>query len=479
MWVIRGWMEDGRINDALNAIDGLDREGLKGASIDYLYGMAFALKARGYIALGTGGSEIGMSLDDAVMYLERAVKEDPELARDAFLPLAEAAWYGQKLDVARPAAEKAVARASADPDAHFMLGRVALSQYSAERVTAENVAAADANWETARKALAKAAELMGKPTDAARVDQLARIRVDLGHTYVWKEKFDEARREYAEAISWKPGLVDMARVHSLIGGERFRGMMEMAASSMEGHPGTHDADVAAVQWWLGWARYEQKDYAQADKAFSTAAAKWPEYVNSWFYIALSRYHQQDYEGSVAALRRHFDEDPSDLVATIGQSSETNLRIVDFLVGWLAKKDRFEEAAILSDVQAAVDPKNPRFWNNVGLFRRDAGDALRDSGRPGAAEEAVAEYEKSWAAYGKALEIEPENPAYLNDAAVILHYCLDRDLERAKAMYEKSQERAKIELARTDLTPEVRKVFEIALRDSKNNLEKLARGEKRE
>ncbi|MFN0008904.1 MAG: tetratricopeptide repeat protein [Planctomycetota bacterium] len=479
MWVIRSWMESGRINDSLNAIDALDREGLKGPAIDYLYGMAFALKARGYIAAGTGGIEIQMSLDDGVMYLERALKSDPELARDAFLPLAEAAWYGQQLEVARPAAEKAVARAPQDPDAHFMLGRIALSQYGAERVTAENEAAADATWETARKSFAKAAELLGHPTEPALVDQLARIRVDLGHTYVWKRDFDFAQQEYAQAISWKPSLVDMARVHSLLGGERFLAAMESAASAIGSRAGVADADVATVQWWLGFARYEQKQYEQADRAFSSAVAKLPGYVNSWFYIMLSRYHQRDYEGAVAALRRHFEEDPADLVASIGASAETNLRIVDFLVGWLAGKQRAEEAAILTEVQTGVEPGNTRFWNNLGLFRRDAGDALRDSDRPGAADEALVQYEKAWQAYGNALEIEPENPAFLNDAAVILHYCLDREPDRAKAMYEKASERAEIELARRDLTPEMRDIYRIALRDSKNNLEKLARGDKRQ
>jgi len=479
MWVIRSWMENGRYNDSLNAIDALDREGLKGPPIDYLYGMAFALKARSYIAAGTGGVEIQMSLDDAVMYLERAVKADPELARDAFLPLAEAAWYGQRLDVARPAAEMAVERAPLDPDAHFMLGRVALSQYGAERVTAENAAQAEATWETARKSLAKAAELLGRPESPALVDQLARIRVDLGHTYVWKKEFDYAQREYAEAISWKPSLVDLPRVHSLLGSERFLAAMESAATSMGSRSGVDDAEFATVQWWLGFARYEQKQYEQADKAFSAAVAKLPGYVNSWFYIMLARYHQRDYEGSVAALRRHFEEDPADLVASINASAETNVRILDFLVGWLAGKQRYEEAAILTEVQTAVEPANTRFWNNLGLFRRDAGDALRESERPGAAEEAMAQYERSWQAYGKALELEPENPAFLNDAAVILHYCLDREPDRAKAMYEKARERAEIELARTDLTPEIREIYRIALRDSKNNLEKLARGDKRQ
>lgn len=478
-WVIRAWMEDGRINDSLNAIDALDREGAQGPAIDYLYGMAFALKARGYLAAQTGGSEIQMSLEDAVSFLERAVRADPELARDAFLPLAEAAWYCQKLEIARPAADMAVARAPEDPDAQFMLGRIALSQFSATKDAPDRAAEADASWETARKAFSKAAELLGRPESPALVDQLTRIRVDLGHTYAWKKKLEEAQREYAEAISWKPSLVDLQRVRTLLGSERFLATLESAASSIGKHLGAEAPEIATVQWWLGWARYEQKQYEKADEAFSVAVAKWPGYVNSWYYIMLSRYHQRDYEGSVAALRRHFEEDPADLVASIGESPETNLRIVDFLVGWLSEKDRFEEAAILAQVQTSVEPGNTRFWNNLGLFWRDAGAALRETDRPGAAPEARAAFEKSWQAYAKALELEPDNPAFLNDAAVILHYYLDREPGRAKAMYEKAAQRAAVELERKDLAPDVRELYQTALRDSKNNLEKLARGDKRQ
>lgn len=477
-WLIRCWMEDGRINDSLDAIDKLEKEGAKGPAVDYLYGMAFALKARGYLESNTGGAAIQMSLDDAVMFLDRAVKADPELARDAFLPLAEAGWYGQKFDIARPAAEKAVARTPSSVDAHFMLGRIALSQYAMVKDEKERAAEANAHWDVARAAFARAAELLGRPEDPALAEKLARIRVDLGHSYVWKQKLEEAQREYGEAISWMPPIVDMPRVRNLLGPERFLAALESAASQIASRLGAEAPEIATVQWWLGWSRYEQKQYAKADEAFSAAVAKWPGYTNAWFYIGLSRYHQRDHEGAVAALRRHFDEDPADLVAAIGASQQSNLEILDVLVGWLAEKSRFEEAAIVAEIQTAVEPTNTRFLNNVGLFWRDAAEVISKTDRPGAAEQSKEWFEKSWKAYSKALEVEPENPALLNDAAVILHYYLDRDPDRAKAMYAKATERATIELEREDLTPDVRELYEIALRDSKNNLEKLNKGDKR-
>src|SRR5262249_50340064 len=38
-WVLRSWMDQGRINDSLDAIDELSKKGAKGVEIDYLYGM--------------------------------------------------------------------------------------------------------------------------------------------------------------------------------------------------------------------------------------------------------------------------------------------------------------------------------------------------------------------------------------------------------------------------------------------------------
>jgi tetratricopeptide (TPR) repeat protein len=84
-------------------------------------------------------------------------------------------------------------------------------------------------------------------------------------------------------------------------------------------------------------------------------------------------------------------------------------------------------------------------------------------------------EKAYELYSKALALEPENPAYLNDTAVMLHYYLDRELERAKEMYKQANARAKVLLERKDLKPDERELYKIAERDSRNNLAKLEKG----
>jgi tetratricopeptide (TPR) repeat protein len=469
-------MDQGRINDSLDAIDVLKNGGAKGPAVDYLYGMAFALKARGYMRTNVAEGPVQMALDDAVQHLDRAVKADPELARDAFLPLAEAAWYGQKLDIARSAAEAAVKRASKSPDAHFMLGRVALSQFSAAKDDKAREAEADEYWEVARSSLVRASELLAKTSDPAGLETLVRVHVDLGHTYVWKQWLDDAQREYVAALAEKPALVEMGQVQRALGGERFLAMLETAVPALAARPGADVSEIASLTWWLGWARFDQKRYAQADEAFSAAVAKVPKYVNAWHYIALARFHQKDFEGALAAIHRHWDENPSDLVAAVAGDPDASLPLLDGLVGYCAEQHRNAEAAFLSELQTNAAPSDSRYWNNTGLFWRDAGELLKKGERAEDQALAAEDFEKSWKAYSKALELEPENPSLLNDAAVVLHYDLRRDLDRAKQMYVKAGERAKIELAKKDLKPDLRELYETTLKDSADNLAKLEKGE---
>jgi tetratricopeptide (TPR) repeat protein len=471
-WVLRSWMDQGRVNDSLDAIDELRKGGAKGAAVDYLYGMAFARKARGYMQENVAAGPVQMALEDAVQYLDRAVRSDPELARDAHLPLAECAWYAQKLDMARSAAESAVKRTPANPDAQFILGRVALSQFSAAKDEPARKAEADLDWDVARSALVRASELLGQPVGGSALETLVRVHVDLGHAYVWKQKLDDAQREYAAAMAGKPALVDMAQVQRVLGGERFLAALEVAVPALSARPGVEAADVAALTWWLGWARFDRKQWAKADEAFSAAVAKSPSFLNSWNYIARARLEQKDFAGALAAIHRHWDENPSDLVSAVSADPDSLLPLLDGLVGWCAEQGKLPEAAFLSELQANGAPAESRYWNNAGLFWRDAGEALKKSERAEDKSKAAEDFEKAWKAYSKALEIEPDDPSLLNDAAVVLHYDLERDLDRAAQMYRKAAERARRELEKKDLKPDLRERYETALRDSTDNLAKL-------
>ena len=467
-WVIRSWMAQGRINDSLDAIDALDRAGVKGPSIDYLYGMAFVAKARDYASKGVSGQIIGMSYVDAVAFLEKATQADPRTFADAFLPLAEAAYEMQKLDVARPAAERAVALDPRDAGAAFLLGRIALAQYGAEQADPAREAEANASWELARASFAKAIELASAstPADGALA---GRASNQLGHVFAWKQKLDEAAEAYARAAGFDPTSVDFTQVLGALGPDRFAASIESAAKSASAAGRPLDPTLA---WWLGYARFQQKQYETAEQAFSTALAARPDFYNSSWYVALSRYHRQDYVGAAEALRANWEANPEDLLASIAQNRELHGRILVYLVGACANAGKNREAAVLCEILSAAEPDKPDHLNNAGLFWRDAGEPLKASEKPEDRALAAQYFEKSYEFYVRALAKEPENPGFLNDTAVMLHYYLDRDLDRAREMYARARDRASEALAKPDLPEDRRDWFKIALRDSKNNLKLL-------
>ncbi len=476
-WVLRAWIAQGRVNDALNQIDALAKGGAKGPAMDYLYGMAFAQKAKGYIGEGVSGGIVAMAFTDAVDFLKGATKAEPDLYRDAFLPLAESAWYGGDLETARAAAEKALAARPQDGDAAMVLGRIAFSQYTSLRDETMQKQAAEATWIAARDAFTKAAELYAAAPDAAARAKGAGASMQIGWLHVWKGQGDEAAKSFGPAAGLDPASVDFAQLRESLTGEQFVAALEEALKTHERVNAADKAGDASLQWWLGYGRYGIKRYEEAEAAFTRAVTEAPAFMNSWYYIALSRYFRQDYDGTIAALRTHYGLSADDAVASLRSNPEENLRTLDYLIGLKAARAANLDAGFLSELQVGIVPDGHRYWNNLGLFLRDEAEAREQRQRDMSPEErkqVMDLYERAYIAYLKSLELSPDDPNYLNDTALMLHYHLDRDLDQARAWYVKSAERAQAELERKDMSSDLRALRELALRDSKDNLAKLDR-----
>ncbi len=475
-WVLRAWIAQGRVNDTLGAVDALVKGGANGPPIDYLYGMAFSQKAKGYIVEGVNGGIVGMAFGDAVDFLKKATAADPKLYTDAFLPLAESAWYAQDFDTARAAADKATGIAPDDGEAWRMLGRVAFSQYKALREDETRAQDAESAWTAANNAFGKAKAIFAASTDAGAVAKSAEASMELGWLHAWKQQGDEAAKAFAEAIAVDPTAVDFGAMRNNLSPEQYATALEDASKQYEARYGKNTTGDAALLWWLGFAEYTAKRYGEAEAAFTRAVAKEPSFVNSWYYVALARYFRQDYDGAIAGLRTQFGISADDTIASLRANQDENLRILDYMIGMKAGRAANLDAAFLSELQARMVPDNDRYWNNLGLFLRDEGEGRERRGKKQRTPEEQKQiqdlYERSYAAYTKSLELSPNDPNYLNDAALMLHYHLDRDLDQARAWYLKSTEMAEAELAKPTLDKEVRGLREIALRDSKNNLRDL-------
>ncbi|MBJ01871.1 MAG: hypothetical protein CMK00_03250 [Planctomycetes bacterium] len=479
-WVLRAWIALGRFNDTLDAVERLVASGLGGERIDYLFGMAFHGKGASYLAQGVRDSSVGMAFNDALGYLLSATEAAPAEFPDAWSPLAEAAWYGQDLLVARDAAEKAVALDKRDANAAYVLGRVALSQFVAVKDDSGRTADAEEHHKQARRAFESGISILRKPKEAAAKALLAKLQARLGDTLLWKQKTEAAGQAYGDAMGWDPTAVDYGQLWSSLGAEGLLASLEVGAKAFTENHGTENNADATLLWWLGYARFTAVDYAGAEKAFASCVAKWPDYANSWFYMGLSRYHQTKYLEAGEAFAQNWDADPNDLVASIDGNRETHTAIFQYVIGQLAAKQKFVYAAKLSEALAGSQPDDWRFPNNAGLFWRNQAEVLlRALGRSAKTKAKAAEFfEKALVQYEAALALDPEHPNLLNDTAVILHYGLAREDERAAELYRQAIKFAEVRLGRDGLSAEDRDLYETALHDGKNNLKKLDKGERR-
>ena len=217
IWVLRAWLDQGRINDAMNAIDELAGTG-EDAYTDYLRGMAFYRRGKAYMTQGVADQTAIFSLIDASQFLQSATARNQNFA-DAYLPLAEAAWYSRELDVARGAAQHAVELEPDAPVASYMLGRVIFSQFSAAK-------ADDSRWEEARTlwketiaTFTQAAAVAGEPESPREIKLAADIQVQLGNAYAWENKEAECIAAYAKAMGLDPTRLDYGQVYNTLTNE--------------------------------------------------------------------------------------------------------------------------------------------------------------------------------------------------------------------------------------------------------------------
>lgn len=484
MWVLRAWMEEGRSNDTLDALDELERAGQKGLDMTYLYGMAFARRAQDYVAEGVTDSSVQMNFLDATTFLKQAVEADAARYRDAFLPLANSAWFVQDLATARWAADRAVEVYASSPASWGERGRIAMAQFLAAQGEAPEGAEAAALWSDTAASFQRAVALYGTPSSEAEQGALAAAATQLGHTMMWKQKGPEATEAYATAIAFDPQSFNYNQCFQLLANatktpedERpcgFRATLELAHERLAARAPAGDPRAVVPSWWLGWARFNDANWSGAEEGFLGAA----ESANSWFYIGLARHYLQDSAGGVAAMHKGWELDPVSMVSEAASAGGA-LRAFEGLIAWCAKEEPAKnlDAAFLSELLAEAFPANPRYWNNVGLFLRDEGetleyDAHKAKTTPPDAALLSDLYNRSYKAYQRALELDPSDPQLQNDAALMLHYHFVSDDAEVERLYRHALELVETKLAAADLTAEDRARFEQTKKDIGTNLKHL-------
>lgn len=483
LWVWRADVGMGQHDRVLGEASSKRRSGERSPELDFAVGMALLAKCELQIAQGSSG-QVGLLLDDALSSLKDAMaaSEGKGDLGDGYVLLARAAHLSGKPEEALVAARRAQELFPDAVEPRVLRGKAALAQVRAKE-DAGDAAAAKELLAEAVEALGSAVERLGDAKKPAQQTMAAETLVQLGYAHEFAKEPKLADEAYVSALAHAPDAVDLGALHGVLGAERFLGVLERGAAAFAKRHGARDPRDATLLWWLGWANLtsdESKRLPAAEEAFLAAVEKWPAYVNSWYYLFRVRYNLENWLGAKEALERYSQLAEDGLIDTLRRGGELELARVEFLVARFvnAGPERLPDAAWVSEFLARATPPDAtedvaRHWNNAGLFWRDAGDSRggRNSKVRGDEERyaPLAEmYERSWKAYSKALELDPENPAFLNDGAVLLHYNLQRDYELALEMYAKATVEAEKRLAGKGLSAELRSIYQLALRDSVNN-----------
>jgi len=115
-------------------------------------------------------------------------------------------------------------------------------------------------------------------------------------------------------------------------------------------------------------------------------------------------------------------------------------------------EKFDEMRAFAAKLCVAEPERAESWNNWGFFAREA-----------------KRYEESNRAYRRAIALDPENARYLNDAAIILLYHLDRDYGQARLWLEKARALAEKGTHDTERRTDARMGDEVTLGDAFTNL----------
>ncbi|MAG64218.1 hypothetical protein CMO84_11930 [Candidatus Woesearchaeota archaeon] len=484
MWVLRVWFAQGRINDAFNQTDAL-KENNEGPDLDYLYGMGSFLKAKKYIAENVPNNTTGFALQDAQTFLTKALAEDPGKYYDAWMPLAEAAWLNQDPASAAEAAVQAVKHAPG-PEPLYLQGRILFSHYQVLSANEKTAAQAGAALTSSIAAFRSAIDgIKPKPEEAGRLGDMYK---NLGLALQYAEDGPGAEEAYAQTLSWNPNTFDFGTYWGSLGQEVFTRVLSEGSTRFTKRWGEKTSSDATLVWWLGYAQLNSGSHEEAEVNFTSAVKKWPAYMNSYFYIGMTRYHRADYEGAAKAWREHWTRNPGDLVGMVKSNPDLYRSVIIYTQGKCAEQGQPPlgmkpalnlDAAFLGEVLCAVDAKKTKYWNDLGLFCRDGGAYLRARDKKGDASEAQRLFERALVAYGRAQELSPDSPHLYNDQAVVLHYYLERDYETAMELYEKSNAMAVAQLESGDLDEGAQGLVEIAKRDSADNMRKLKRKMERE
>lgn len=429
------------------------------ADYEVLLALAAALQgqARGEYANGDGLAG-EMALIDARRMFEEAAARRPDAAEPWLGAARVERERGNEAEALR-LAERAVALEPKHVDSLIELGSLRFSAYIA-LLPEGNVEAAQA----ARKACTDAyrAALALDPKNGFAMNGLGWIAKQVG--------------EVAEAADWfKKSLVADTTLD-----DSYRNLFELESTDREAKkrlvdaldavvaaaekvrdPARMRAGAAAAHYWRGSAHALLRDLPKLRQDFSAAARLDASYRPGCVLAeATALYKDNSYDDATKLLLALSQDDLPGLLNAIALDRDPRAAalMVTALADQRFKADDLVPARELFRIAAETFVTSADTWNNYALLCRD-----------------TAQYEESYGAYQRALELDPNNPALLNDTALLLQYHLHRDMDYAMDLYRRAIEEAKRVLGDEQSDSYAKDAATTALRDASNNLRLLESG----
>ncbi|MBM4014694.1 MAG: hypothetical protein FJ293_07000 [Planctomycetes bacterium] len=315
--------------------------------------------------------------------------------------------------------------------------RLADAEAALERASAVD-AAQVAVWRRRAEIAAAKGEHVGASRSYRKAISLAPADTTLHEAHL---KVVGASQAFVEAQDFLTGLVDepavarwyRSRVHELAGHVAFN----------------KDKDFTKAAAAYQDAEKDMKEAAKRDPGLRGSVDGWLPTLRTFRGRALTS--AAKYADAEAALLSALDLDKTHAEA-LAALHELQDAMWKKHGGEAMKPEQMEEVRALASKLALVEPGNAANWNNWAFFARE-----------------VKKYEESWQAYRRAIELDPDNPTYLNDAALIQLYHLGRDTDRAEGYLHRAIELASAVVADDQRTSADKAAATIALGDAYGNL----------
>jgi len=335
----------------------------------------------------------------------------------------------------------------------------------------------------------------------ARIDHPGEATCKLAEIHMWLDQSSEVVREYERGLLAHP---EATAIHEAYMQWMTSNGQQDALTAAYRRFVRERGDAPVLRWYHARAIYVRADGLRSEGNFQGAVAIYDKARQTFAeYLALMPQHRANTQQMQALC----DLSMASCCATIGeleQAQEFLLRAADtspqtteyrdgqpMLVDTYGK--HFETVAFDVHVALSQQPDDalaatlafneellrrfPDRWgwvyNNAALAARDYGVLLAKNGDQARAKEL---WERSYAHYEKAVELQPDDARTVNDCGLMLIYHLDRDLDRARALFDRAIELGTEQLAEMDADTPVteRERLEEAVGDAWQNIAVLLR-----